>query len=48
MFSRQASGTADAEVSPSPIGRRSITSTRPPIWDAAASPPNDPPQTMAS
>ena len=41
MFCRQASGTADADVSPSPISRRSITSTRPPIWEAAASPPKD-------
>ncbi len=48
MFSRQASGTAEADVSPSPIGRRSITSTRPPICEAAASPPNEPPQTIAS
>ena len=48
MRSRQASGTAEAEVSPSPISSRSITSTRPPSWLAAASPPNEPPQTIAS
>ena len=48
MRSRQARGTADAEVSPSPISRRSMISTRPPIWLAAARPPNEPPQTIAS